>query len=108
MRDIPRWFMYQVSERYKLLAQGTPDVSRNSLGVIAWLNVAHTTRTIPATHSKFRAYRATVADYVCGSYAWNPVPQSWIIFIKTNPWKSIIEIEGGRGVKSIGCHLIYK
>ncbi|KAK1387828.1 hypothetical protein POM88_016006 [Heracleum sosnowskyi] len=80
MRDIPSWFMNQVSESSVMRFHGTPTVPSDSLGVIAWLNVGHTTQTEPVTHSK--AFIAFVANNVCEAYAWKPVPQSWIIFIR--------------------------
>ncbi|XP_074338646.1 disease resistance protein Roq1-like isoform X2 [Apium graveolens] len=113
MRDIPHWFMNQVSDSSRLSFHGIPTLPGDSLGVmvIAWLNVGHTTdHTEPVTHSK--AFKATIANDVCETNAWKPVPQSWIIFIQKNNYSEssemVIEVKDGLGVKSIGGHLIYK
>lgn len=111
MRDIPHWFMNQVSESYRLSFHGIPTVPSDSLGVIAWFNVGHTAdHTKPVTYSK--AFAATIANRVYETNAWKPVPQSWIIFIQKKYYSEsseiVIEVGDGLAVKSIGGHLIYK
>lgn len=109
MRDIPRWFMNKVSESSLMSFHGKPTVPRDSLGVIAWLNVGHTTQTESFAQSK--AFTATVANNVCETYAWKPVPQSWIIFIRIKysleSSEMFIRVNDGSILKSIGGHLIY-
>lgn len=90
----------------------TQNMPGNCLGIIAWLNVSH---KIFGHTTLSKAFKAYVRYHVYETFAWKPVPQSWIIFV---PGKNTllsgdkidigVDDQYGLSVESIGGHLIYK
>lgn len=118
MRDVPCWFMHQVSESSDMSFHAPQTGLNLCLGIIVWLNVDPFYSYMSGFSADIRViepHTNIIHDrWSFETSAWKPVPQSYLIIIPQQEEFKVkygervgVSVDLGLEIENIGGHVFY-